>query len=139
MSESCRLRQKNRHEERGAARLKFIITLAVIVLIGYMGYQYIPVAYHAYTFRKEMDEVVEKAAAANVSTGDKSQWAADQLKTSGKKDYGVPDNAQYKPSLLGNGQVSVQVKFTQPVNLLPGFTYQYNFDYTAKSSTFLNP
>jgi hypothetical protein len=126
------------HGERGSARLKFIITLAVVAVIAYMGFQYVPVAYHAYTFKDAMSKTVDTAANSAVPIDQKAQWAADQIKASGKKDYGVPDNAKYTPT-FENGQVTVRVQFTQPINLLPGLTYQYNFDYTARSSTFLNP
>jgi hypothetical protein len=126
-----------RQGERGAARLKFIVVLAVIALVAYMGVQYVPVAYHAYTFKRSMDEVVEKAANLPGDGNQKGQWVADQLKASASE-YGVPPTAKISPNFM-NGRVEVTVQFTQPINLLPGFTYQYNFDYTAKSSTFLNP
>jgi hypothetical protein len=34
--------------------------------------------------------------------------------------------------------VQVRVQFTRPISF-PGFTYSYNFDYTAQSTTFLTP
>ncbi|MDT5059603.1 MAG: hypothetical protein QOH63_62 [Acidobacteriota bacterium] len=126
-----------RHGERGSARIRFIVVLAVIAIIAYIGFQYVPVAYHAYTFKRTMDEVVEKAASTPGSGDQKGQWVVDQLRAS-EKDYDVPPNAKISPAFT-NGRVQVTVQFTQPINLLPGFTYQYNFDYTAKSSTFLNP
>ena len=129
---------KERRGERGSARVRFIIILAVVVIIVYMAFQYVPVAYRAYTFRKTMDETVEKAANGNMPVETKGQWAADQLKAS-SHEYGVPTNARIVP-LYQNGRVEVTVQFTQPINLLPGvWTYNYPFDYTAKSSTFLNP
>jgi hypothetical protein len=126
-----------RHREQGATRLKFIVVLAVIALVAYMGFQYVPVAYHAYTFKRTMDEVVEKAANTPGSGEQKGQWVVDQLRANAS-DYGVPPNAKISPTSM-NGRVEVTVQFTQPINLLPGLTLQYNFDYTAKSSTFLNP
>ena len=126
-----------RQGERGAARLKFIVVLAVVAIVAYMGVQFVPVAYHAYTFKRTMDEVVEKAANMPGDGVQKGQWVADQLKASASE-YGVPPTAKISPNFM-NGRVEVTVQFTQPINLLPGFTYQYNFDYTAKSSTFLNP
>jgi len=124
-----------RHNERGAGRLKLILVLAVVGLIGYMGFQYIPVAYQAYTFKKFMSENAEKAAASTLATEQKGPWIENQLRTSAK-DYGVPPDAKITHVFQGN-QMEVTVKFTRPINLLPGFTYNYNFDHSAKSSTFL--
>lgn len=124
--------------ERGAARVKFIIILAVVAIIGYMAFQYVPVAYRAYTLRSAMDDTVEKAAnSSSVPTELKGQWAADQVRAS-SNDYGVPANAKIVP-LYRDGRVEVTVQFTRPINLLPGiWTYNYSFEYTAKSSTFLS-
>lgn len=124
-----------RRGERGSAQLRFIIVLVIVVVVAYMGFQYVPVAYHAYTFKRAMDDTVENAANSTVPMDQKSQWVADQLKARANE-YGVPPTAKIVP-LFQNGRVEVTVQFTQPVNLLPGFTYQYNFDYTAKSNTFL--
>jgi hypothetical protein len=126
-----------RRGERGAARIKFIIILAVVAILAYMAFQYVPVAYRAYTLRSEMDRVVENAAnSPSVPTERKGQWAADQVKAS-SNGYGVPADARIVP-LFQDGRVEVSVKFTRPINLLPGiWTYNYDFDYTAKSSTFL--
>jgi hypothetical protein len=42
---------KQRTSERGSARLKFIIVIAIIGVGAYLGYMYIPVAYQAYLFK----------------------------------------------------------------------------------------
>lgn len=136
MNKSVGLTPESRHGERGSARIKFIIVLVVVVALTYMGIQYVPVAYHAFTFRREMDATVEKAANANIPSDQKSQLAADQIRANAK-DYGVPPNAKIVPAMQ-NGRVQVTVQFIQPINLLPGFTYQYDFDYTAKSTTVLS-
>lgn len=126
-----------RRGERGAGRLKLIVIMAIIAIAVYMGFQYVPVAYHARTFKSLMDDVVEKAANLPGDGGQKGQWVTDQLKASANE-YGVPPTAKIIPTIT-NGRVEVTVQFTQPINLLPGLTYQYNFEHTAKSSTFLNP
>lgn len=124
--------------ERGAARLKLIIVLAVVALVVYMGVQYVPVAYQSYSFKKFMDETAEKAAASSLPTEQKGSWVESQLRGSAK-DYGVPPDAKITHVFQEN-QMAVTVQFTRPVNLVPGLlTIQYNFDHTAKSSTFLTP
>jgi hypothetical protein len=121
-----------RQGERGSARLKFIIAIAITALVVYMGIQYIPVAYQAYSYKKFMQETVDKASMM-AHSGD---WVKTQLKASAG-DYGVPADAEVT-TMPRDGRMEATVKFARPINLLPGFTYQYNFDYTAKSSQFLS-
>jgi hypothetical protein len=137
MKESFDSTPAARRSERGAARLKFIVVLAVVALVAYMGFQYVPVAYQSYTFKKYMDESADKATAMSIPSDQKGPWLENQIRASAK-DYGVPPDAQIAQTFQDN-QMVVTVKFTRPVNLLPGFTYQYNFEHTAKSSTFLTP
>jgi len=119
----------------GSARLRLIIMLVIVGLVAYMGVNYIPVAYQAYTFKRFMGESAEKAAASPLSAEQKGAWIDNQLKTS-FKEYGVPPEAKVT-HLFQENRMEVTVKFTRPINLLPGFTYKYNFDYTARSGTFL--
>jgi hypothetical protein len=50
-----------RQDERGGARLKLIIVLAVIVIVVYAGYLYVPVAVDAYYFKDVMQNKVDVA------------------------------------------------------------------------------
>lgn len=118
--------------ERGGARLKLIIFLAVIAIVGYAGYMYIPVAVDAYYFKDAMQNKVNLAAAQ----GYDGAWLADQISKS-KSEHNVPDDAVITPAQR-EGRVEVRVQFTRPIST-PLFTYNYNFDYTAQSTTFLTP
>jgi hypothetical protein len=122
-------------DERGSARLKLVIVLVVVGLVGYMGFQYVPVAYQAYTFKKFMGESAEKAAASYLPADQKGSWVDEQLRSNGK-DYGVPPDAKISHNFADN-RMTVTVKFTRHVRLLPGFTYDYIFDHTVNSGTFL--
>jgi hypothetical protein len=127
----------SRHNERGAARLKFIAVLAVVAVVGYMGFQYISVAYQARSFRNFMDDKVSTTAGnPALPAEEKGPTVENQLRSSAK-DYGVPPEAKISHTYQ-NGGLQVRVQFTRPINLLPGFTYQYQFDYTAKNDTSLN-
>ena len=117
-----------RHGERGGARLKFLIVAALIATAAYAGYQYVPVAYNAYLFRDFMQESVDKAVALN-HNGD---WVREQLSKSAGE-YGVPQSAKITPSQSDGSHAEVRVQFTRDIPLLPGYTYQYEFDHTAKS------
>ncbi len=118
--------------ERGGARLKLIIFLAIVAIAGYAGYMYIPVAIDAYYFKDAMQNKVNLAAAQ----GYDGAWLTDQISKS-KSEHNVPDNAVITPAQK-EGRVEVRVQFTRPIST-PLFTYNYDFDHTAQSTTFLTP
>ena len=120
-----------RKGERGESRVKFLVTIAVLAVIAYAGYQYVPVAIRAYQFKDYMQQTVDKAAAL----GQSGEWVKAQLKAS-FKDYGVPDDATITTAQR-DGRAEARVEFTQPIPL-PFYTYQYSFDHTVKSTQFLN-
>lgn len=113
--------------ERGEARVKFLVTIAVIGVIAYMGYQYVPVAIRAYQFKDYMQQTVDKAAAL----GQRDDWIKTQLKAS-FADFSVPPDAVVT-SAQREGRVEARVQFTRPIPL-PFYIYQYNFDHTVKST-----
>ena len=116
--------------QRGSARLKFIVVIAVIAVVVYTGYLYVPVAYDAYYFKDVMQNKVDMAATQGFETA----WVTDQLVKS-RSEYHVPPEAIITPARNEN-RMEVRVQFTRPISF-PGFTYNYEFDYTAKSTTFL--
>ncbi len=120
----------NRRRELGGARLKFIVALVVFAAIVYVGYMYVPVAVDAYYFKDVMQNKVDVA----VTQGYDTAWVRDQL-TKSEHDYHVPADAAITPAQKDN-RIEVRVQFTRPISF-PGYTYNYDFDYTAKSTAFL--
>lgn len=120
----------NRPGERGGARLKFTIVMVVLAIVVYVGYLYVPIAYDAYYFKDVMQNKVDMAA----TQGYETVWVRDQLVKS-EPEYHVPADAIITPTQNDN-RVMVRVQFTRPIQL-PGYTYNYDFDYTAKSTAFL--
>jgi len=118
--------------ERGGAGVKLLLFLAVVVIVGYIGYMYIPVAIDAYYFKDAMQNKVNLAAVQ----GYDAAWLAEQLSKS-KSQYNVPEDAVITPAQK-EGRMEVRVQFTRPISF-PGYTYSYDFDYTAQSTTFLTP
>lgn len=116
--------------ERGGARGKFIVFIAIFAVIVFVGYMYIPVALDAYYFKDIMRNKVDMA----VAQGYDAAWVKDQL-TKGGPEYHVPPEAVITPSQKDN-RMEVRVQFTRPISF-PGYTYNYEFDYTAKSTAFL--
>ena len=116
--------------EQGGARFKFIFFVAAFGLILYVGYMYVPVAVDAYYFKDEMQNKVDMALAESFD----GNWLKDQLAKSGPKCCHVPEGAVITPSQAG-GRLSVRVQFVRPISF-PGYTYNYEFDHTAQSSSF---
>ncbi len=118
-----------RKSERGSARLKFVVVMLILGAAVYAGYLYIPVAYNAYLFKDLMQQKVNAAVALGHSPG----WVKEQLVRSAPE-YEVPEDAEITP-LLQDKRMEVRAQFTRPIEF-PGFTYDYTFDHTAKSTDF---
>ena len=122
---------KPRRSEQGGARLKFLIVVAIIASVAYTGYQFIPVLYQAYQLKDLMQNKVDAA----IALGKTDSWIKEQL-VKNSPEYGIPADAVISPQMQDN-RMEVRVQFTKPIEF-PGFVYNYDFDYTAKSSTFLS-
>ncbi len=121
----------NRHSEQGGARAKLIIFIVIFAVVIYAGYLYIPVSVDAYYFKDIMQSKADQAAVQGFDSG----WVTEQLKKNGR-DYNVPDNASITASQK-EGRMEVHVQFSRPISL-PGYTYNYEFDHTVKSTAFLS-
>lgn len=117
--------------EQGGASLKFVLVIAVVALAAYSLFQYVPVAIQAYGLKDFMQEKVNIAAA----TGKSAEWVVKEIKA-GSEQYGMPPDAVVQ-ARQNSGRMEAHVQFTRPIQF-PGFTYQYSFDYTARSNSFLS-
>lgn len=122
---------KTYKSEQGGARLKFLVVMAIIIIGAYCAYQFIPLAYRSYQLKDLMQHDVDTA----VAMGKPASWVQEQLVKS-SQEYGIPANAVITP-LQEDNRVQIRVQFTQPIEF-PGFVYDYEFDHTARSSTFLS-
>ena len=122
--------QMQRSGERGSASLKFVIVMAILGACAYAGYLYVPVAYHATVFKDLMQHQVDVASAQ----GYKPQWVAEQLMKNAA-DYNIPADATYTPMQREN-RIEIRVQYVRAIEF-PGYTYNYEFDHTAKSTAFL--
>ena len=120
-----------RQSEQGGARLKFVIVAAIIGCVVYAGYQLVPVFYRDYQIKDLMRNDVDAGAAL----GKSPDWIKEQL-LKNSAEYGIPANAVITTQLQDN-RMEARVQFTQTIEF-PGFTYDHEFDYTAKSATFLS-
>ena len=122
--------ETRRSNERGSARLKLLIVLIVLGCVAYAGYLYIPVAYRAYLFKDLMQHDVDVAAAQGYAP----TWVGDQL-TKSLAEYEIPADALITPSQR-DSRVEVRVQYIKTIEF-PGYTYQYEFDHTVRSTAFL--
>jgi len=118
------------NNEHGGARLKLVVFIIIFAAIIYAGYLYIPVAVDAYYFKDVMQNMVNQA----VAQGKDSTWLKDQLVKS-EPDYHVPPDAVITIN-QPEKRLEVRVQFKRPISL-PGYTYEYEFDSTVQSTTFL--
>ncbi len=123
-------RWETRRGERGGSRLKFLIVVVVLGLAAYAGYLYLPVQFDAMRFKDLMQHDADVAA----TQGYPITWITDQLKKS-LAEFNIPVDATITPSQQDN-RMSVRVQYTRPIEFL-GYTYEYEFDHTAKSTAFL--
>ena len=113
--------------ERGSARLKFLVVVVVIGAVAYAGYMYVPVAYNAYLFK----DLMQQKANAAVALGHPAAWVKEQLVKSAP-DYKIPADVEITPTVQEK-RVEVRAQYSQPIEF-PGYTYQYTFDHTVKST-----
>lgn len=116
--------------ERGSATLKFMIVMALLGSTAYAGYLYVPVAFQANAYKDLMQHYADVAA----TQGYKPSWSGEQLAKSGEE-YGVPADAIITP-VHRDSRIEVRVQFVKPIEF-PGYTYDYEFDHTVKSTAFL--
>jgi len=119
-----------RSGERGSANLKFLIVMVIIAGTAYAGYLYVPVAFQAKAYKDLMQHYVDVAT----SQGYPPSWAGEQLMKSGPE-YDVPQDAVITPMNRDN-RLEVRVQFNRVIEF-PGYTYNYEFDHTVKSTAFL--
>jgi hypothetical protein len=135
MSKAFGTSPEARHNERGSARVRFIIILAVIAVIAYMGFQMIPVWYQSSSFKKSLDESAETTAAL----GRSGDWLKSQVNASAREYCTPPCSFTVSEPGIRDGRWQVTVNVKRPVNVLPFWTYNYDFEYTAQSRTSVGP
>ena len=120
----------HRSGERGSANVKFVVVMAILGACAYAGYLYIPVAFQAKAYK----DLMQHYADVTVTQGYAPAWAGQQLAKSAEE-YGVPAEAIIMPAQRDN-RIEVRVQFVKPIEF-PGYTYNYEFDHTVKSTAFL--
>jgi hypothetical protein len=130
MSVSCGTRPNlHRHGERGEGRLKFLIIVAILALLGYSAYQYVPVAIQAYQLKDVMQQTVNTAAVQGQTTSETLK----KTLTEHAQEYGAPPPPATQVGVtIQDGRWQARVMYTREIKL-PFYTYQYTFDNTVRS------
>ena len=127
---------KNRESERGSAGAKFIATLVVIMLVAHAGYNYVPTAYDAESFKTDMGTAVLQGLALPGKLNPVDNVKARIAKSIQANN--IPVDALVDVKMSGN-ILTAHVTYAKQVNILPFGIYRYNyqFDYTATPTGFL--
>ena len=112
--------------ERGGARLKFLLVLAGIAALVYVGAQFVPARYHAWQFERFMQDTVEDA----VATGKTPAWVEQQFREN-FEEHDVPEDAAVEIKRDGR-RMAASVRYTLPISLLVT-EYDYDFDVSVRS------
>ena len=119
-----------RSSERGSANVKFLIVMLMLGATAYAGYLYVPVAYNAKAYTDLMQHYADLSGA-----GQSASQITEQLARVGPE-YGVPPDAVIT-CVLKDSRMEIHVQFVREIEF-PGYTYNYEFDRTVKSTAFLS-
>ena len=119
-----------RKQEHGGAQLKFLLVMAFLGATAYAGYLYVPVAYQAYGQKDFMQHCVDVASAQ----GYPESWVVGQVQKNAAE-FNFPADAVISSQRRDN-RLELTVQYSKPIEF-PGYTYNYEFDQTVKSSAFL--
>ncbi len=123
--------------ERGAASVKFLIVLTIIILAANAGYNYIPVAYEAESVKQEMETAVVQSMAMPGSVDVVGSLKA-RIQRILLAEGIPPANALIEVKQVNN-LCQARVAYSQSVKILPFglYNYTYKFDHTSAPSGFL--
>ncbi len=128
--------QINRHSERGGAGVKFVIILAVLILVAHAGYNYIPVRYQAESLQSDMQTAVVQGIALPGKMNPLDN-VKQRIQQAIRSNDAPPDTFV---SVTQQGvAIQARVAYIKAVPILPFglYTYQYQFDHTATPTGFL--
>ncbi len=128
MGQSCGTRVRAQQSAYGGARLNFLVVLTILIVVGYVGYQLVPVYYRATLLETFMQDTANNAGALSKSPA----WVEQQLRANAD-DYGLPADTLIETTTQA-GRVQIHVKFFHAIPLMVT-VYQYKFDHTVKSTT----
>ncbi len=128
MGQSCGTRARAQRHAHGGARLNFLVVLATLIALSYVGYQLVPVYYRGTLLESFMQDTANTAGAFNKPPA----WVEQQLRANADY-YGLPADTVIETTTQ-EGRVQIHVKFFHAIPLFV-LNHQYKFDHTVKSTT----
>jgi len=117
------------HPERGEGRIKFLLTLLVLVLCAYVGFQFIPVYWRAMQMQDATQTIVTQAVVQNLRDNDVRARLEEKA-----MEFSLPDNK--KIELMHNGKkMIVRVSYTHDITL-PFYSYPWMFDFRKEDTSY---
>ncbi len=122
--------------QRGGAGVKFVLILVVLFLVAHAGFNYVPVAYTAQSFREEMHTAVVQGSALPTGSDPVGTIKTRMKRLAAASD--VPPDTFIEVKQVGN-VLQAHVVYSKQVPILPLglYTYTYHFDHTATPTGFL--
>lgn len=122
--------------EQGSAGAKFLVILAILLLVAHAGYNYVPVAYEGENFKQEMQTAVVNALALppNIKPLDNVTRRLERAAA----ENNIPSDAFMEVKQI-NGVMHAHVAYQKQIGMLPFglYDYTYRFDHTATPTGFL--
>jgi hypothetical protein len=103
-----------------------LVKLAIFLLIANALYRVAPVSFHYFQFKDALQELAlfsQKATDAELI--DRVMALADE--------HNVPLDRDYITIQRPNGQLIIDASYVESMKLLPGYTYDHQFDIEAKA------
>jgi hypothetical protein len=126
---------KNYRNERGSAGVKLTIVLFLLFLVGYAGYNFIPVAYQGASFKEDMHTAVLQGSA--LPGGNPVGTTQERLKRLAQANNLPPETVIEVKQVSGG--LHARAAYSKTVNILPLGIYKYNyrFEHTETPGGFL--
>ena len=106
--------------------IRKLVHLAVFLLIANAVYRIAPVSLHYYEFKDALQELAlfsQKATDAELA--DRVMALADE--------HNIPLDRDYVTIRRASGQLIIDASYVESMKVLPGYTYDHQFDVEAKA------
>lgn len=106
--------------------IRKLVKLAIFLLLANAVYRIAPVAYHNFQFKDALQNLAlfsQKVSDAELI--DRVMALADE--------HNVPLDRDYIQIRRSTGQLIIDVSYVESINVVPGYTYDHQFDIEAKA------
>lgn len=123
---------RHRLTQRGEGKAQVYITLAVIAIIGFLLFKFVPVVYTTSDFKKEVEELARTAA---IRAEDDKKIKERFIKI--RNDYQIPEDTCKFDIERKSGTLKLTVEYHIPI-VFPGYTYDWTEkkEYSESSGKF---